>query len=546
MCHTRRRPSCARGARLLAIGVALFAAVSCVSVDPGSFMPEQGYLYGVGEGASAKEAEQAARADLVINGLTRSRDLAGGTGKGARVEIGAETARAFPLPKLRPWTEKKTEAATSAAYRMKVTDWDRLEAKREAAISSEIAPEILALKAGEGPALAMRFQKAGQLIERLKREGLTETLTVSGPGTMPVSRLVESLCRAQATGLLLTVTPREGFIGKDTVFALRASMRDGTSPGMLPLRVTWSATGAEPVDALVTTDPQGGLLLDYPAGDAFRNRAVSLSVRTNFAASAPSSTALSEIDAAGDAVFTYHHFDDVRAFFSDPVRVPGGPFTAGALPRDRRATRKEAPRAARTGTFLVDREPVTNAQYAIFLADTHSQSLPEYWDNPDYNRDDQPVVGVTWEDANRYAAWLSERLGVTWRLPTEDEWEKAARAGQEVIFPWGDQGPADGVKANYSGNGRFRGLAPVGSFEAGRNGYGLLDMAGNAWQWTSTTAAPSAGTGTPVGAGSSAVIVKGGSWMDGPADLRISNRREVDPAQGYVDVGFRLVTEVSE
>ena len=182
---------------------------------------------------------------------------------------------------------------------------------------------------------------------------------------------------------------------------------------------------------------------------------------------------------------------------------------------------------------------MTNALYGMFLDDTRSGSFPEYWDNPVYNQDDQPVIGVTLEDANRFAAWLSERLGVVKRLPTEDEWEKAARAGQDVIYPWGDQSPAEGVRANFSGNGRFTAPSPVGSYEAGANAYGLLDMAGNVWQWTSTAYGAA-------GAGAATVIVKGGSWMDGPTDLRISNRRDVDPAKGYVDVGFRLVTEVSD
>ena len=181
--------------------------------------------------------------------------------------------------------------------------------------------------------------------------------------------------------------------------------------------------------------------------------------------------------------------------------------------------------------------PVTNALYEMFLDDTGATTFPEYWDNPDYNEPGQPVVGVSLEDANRFAAWLSARLGVKKRLPTEDEWEKAARGGQDVIYPWGDQGPADGVRANYSGNGRFSATSPVGSFEAGRNAFGLYDMAGNVWQWTSTPLA--AGTGLP------RRIVKGGSWMDGPNDLRVSNRRDVDPSKGYVDVGFRLVREAS-
>jgi formylglycine-generating enzyme required for sulfatase activity len=169
----------------------------------------------------------------------------------------------------------------------------------------------------------------------------------------------------------------------------------------------------------------------------------------------------------------------------------------------------------------------------MFLDDTGSETFPEFWDNPDYNRPDQPVVGVSFEDANRFAAWLSIRLGVARRLPTEDEWEKAARGGLDAIYPWGDQSPLDGARANYSGNGRFAAPSPVGSFAAGRNAYGLYDMAGNVWQWTST----------PAGAGTGRKIVKGGSWMDGPTDLRVSNRRDVDSSQGYVDVGFRLVRE---
>ena len=191
-----------------------------------------------------------------------------------------------------------------------------------------------------------------------------------------------------------------------------------------------------------------------------------------------------------------------------------------------------------TGEFLIDSFPVTNALYGMFLDDTAAQS-PEYWENPDYNQDDQPVIGVSWEDTGRFAAWLSERLGVTKRLPTEDEWEKAARGGLDVLYPWGDQGPAEGPRANFNGNGRFHAPSPVGSFESGKNAWGLFDMAGNVWQWTSTTDGLTAG-------GEPAVIVKGGSWMDGPTDLRISNRRELDPSKGYVDVGFRLVTEVSD
>jgi formylglycine-generating enzyme required for sulfatase activity len=297
--------------------------------------------------------------------------------------------------------------------------------------------------------------------------------------------------------------------------------------------VEWIHKDAEPVSMTAASDPDGKLNLAYPVGDSFRNTGVRLSVSTDFARSAPSSTALKDIDAASRVEASFRHFDDVGKSFSGEAFVPGGPFIAGAVARDRRASRKEAPRQAETPDIYIDLYPVTNALYEMYLEDTKAETFPEYWDNPQYNQPEQPVIGISYYDAVRFAAWLSAQLGVVKRLPTEDEWEKAARGGQDVIYPWGDQSPADGGRANYDGNGRFSAPSPVGSFEAGKNAYGLFDMAGNVWEWTST-----------YGAATGSLIVKGGSWMDGPADLRISNRRESDPARGYVDVGFRLLREV--
>jgi formylglycine-generating enzyme required for sulfatase activity len=245
------------------------------------------------------------------------------------------------------------------------------------------------------------------------------------------------------------------------------------------------------------------------------------------------------MDAAVARDFAYIHFVDLKKAFFDEVRVPGGTFTVGAVKQDRRAESKEAPRQATIESFYIDRNLVTNALYGAFLADTDAprSAYPAYWKNLDYNGPDQPVIGVSLEDANRFAAWVSKRLGGKVRLPTEEEWEKAARGDAEVIYPWGDQSPTDSVRANYNGNGRFDGTSPVGSFENGKNAFGLYDMAGNVWEWTST---PSDSPDAP-----GAAIAKGGSWMDGPNELRVSNRRDLDPARRFSDVGFRLVREVS-
>ena len=512
--------------------LAVVTLLSCATLSPADGEQESGFYYGYGSGASPAEAADAARRDLISNALTASAGLAGRT---ARVEVGADAVKAFDLPKLRPIAEDTSGGLTTVVYRIKAKEWDKREQARQAAIRTDVVQKLAALETNAGLPLTDRLGQAVELFDRLERSGLAELLTESGPGSPLVSSRIESFCRGLTAGLSIEASPIGGFIAAGAEIAITVRTRDGRPAGSVPLVVEWTARGAEPSSSVVKTGSDGRAAFACPAAQPFRNRSVRLDVATDLARSTPGVAGL-----LGDAAKTearYFHLDDIDGYFGAEVLVPGGSFTAGALPRDMRATRREAPRAAETLAVFIDVYPVTNALYEMFLDDTGATTFPEFWDNPDYNEPGQPVVGVSFEDANRFAAWLSARLGVEKRLPTEDEWEKAARGGQDVIYPWGDQGPADGVRANYSGNGRFSATSPVGSFEAGRNAFGLSDMAGNVWQWTSTPLA--AGTGLP------RRIVKGGSWMDGPTDLRISNRRDVDPSKGYVDVGFRLVREAS-
>ena len=131
--------------------------------------------------------------------------------------------------------------------------------------------------------------------------------------------------------------------------------------------------------------------------------------------------------------------------------------------------------------FYMDSTEVTNGQYGVFMEQTGHRK-PRYWTNSSYNQTNQPVVGVDWNDAVAYAKWAGKRL------PTEAEWEYAARGGLVgKRYPGGDEITHD--DANYSGTGGKDvwegwpngGTAPVGSFEA--NGYGLYDMAGNVYEW---------------------------------------------------------------
>lgn len=144
---------------------------------------------------------------------------------------------------------------------------------------------------------------------------------------------------------------------------------------------------------------------------------------------------------------------------------------------------KELPRTAvELASFRISRTPVTVAQWTPFARDTR-RPVP-------HDPADHPVSGVSWQDATAYAAWLAARTGLPVRLPTEDEWERAARGDDDREFPWGNDyrpGLANLVDAGVGAT------TPVGSFPEGASPYGVLDLAGNVDEWTSTPYAPYAG-----------------------------------------------------
>ena len=122
-------------------------------------------------------------------------------------------------------------------------------------------------------------------------------------------------------------------------------------------------------------------------------------------------------------------------------------------------------------------EPVTNEEYARFLK-AGDHPAPRFWDDPAFSKPRQPVVGVSWFDAVAYCDWLSEAAGSTYRLPTEAEWERAARGGVDAPYPWGDE-PFDG------NGGRFTQEATWEVGAAPPNPYGLVDIGFNVHEWCS-------------------------------------------------------------
>jgi formylglycine-generating enzyme required for sulfatase activity len=224
--------------------------------------------------------------------------------------------------------------------------------------------------------------------------------------------------------------------------------------------------------------------------------------------------------------------------------IPGGSYLLGS-PADEpgRYADEARPHRVTLPPFYMAVTETTNAQYGRFLKAT-DQPAPLYWEDKNLNNPSQPVVGVSWHDAQAFSQWLTQVTGVLHRLPTEAEWEAAARGGlNNQPYPWGAEAPdAGGVyRANYQTNNPgaagFRLTAPVGSFPA--NGFGLYDLAGNVAEWCLDRYTP-LGTAGPFKPGVLRLL-KGGSWLSRARDLRCAARQSSPPPYADGFIGFRVV-----
>jgi formylglycine-generating enzyme len=228
-------------------------------------------------------------------------------------------------------------------------------------------------------------------------------------------------------------------------------------------------------------------------------------------------------------------------------RIPGGSYLVGSPPDEAgRYANEAAPHRVTLKPFYLAATETTNAQYACFLKAT-GHPAPLYWQDRNLNAPNQPVVGVSWHDAQAFCTWLTRETGVVHRLPTEAEWEAAARGGLAgQPYPWGRDLPDAGgrYRANYDpsdfADDGFALTAPVASFPP--NGYGLFDMAGNVSEWCADQCSPPVAQ-TPF-ATASYRVRKGGSWRSRARDLRCAARKfsPPDTADGFI--GFRVRREI--
>lgn len=184
--------------------------------------------------------------------------------------------------------------------------------------------------------------------------------------------------------------------------------------------------------------------------------------------------------------------------------IPAGEFIMGSNDR----WDDESPEhIARTDAFYIDLYEVTNRDYKEFV-DATGHEKPFHWPqgNLPKGKEDHPVIYVNWFDADAYCKWKGKRL------PTEQEWEKAARGEDGNIYPWGNVWVLDKSNNPYKGS---TGTEPVGSYPEGRSPYGLYDMSGNVWEWVDSYYLPHPGNTIPKAEyGRDKRILKGGSWFD--------------------------------
>jgi formylglycine-generating enzyme required for sulfatase activity len=234
--------------------------------------------------------------------------------------------------------------------------------------------------------------------------------------------------------------------------------------------------------------------------------------------------------------------------------IPAGEFQIGD---DNAENDDEQPaRQIKLKSFGLLSTEVTFAQYEVF-AQVTSRVLP---DDQTWGKGERPVINVSWEDARDFALWLHEKTGLAWRLPTEAEWEYAARAGSKAKYSFGDQladfctygnvadaGTTGAWRNKSCSDGHLR-TAPVAQFKA--NAWGIYDMHGNVWEWVQDCwqsgyrEISESGAANESG-GCRERVQRGGSWFYSADDARAGYRSSAPFADKGVQVGFRVVLDVA-
>ncbi|MBC7912469.1 MAG: SUMF1/EgtB/PvdO family nonheme iron enzyme [Pyrinomonadaceae bacterium] len=221
------------------------------------------------------------------------------------------------------------------------------------------------------------------------------------------------------------------------------------------------------------------------------------------------------------------------------ISIPGGAFQMG---RNDGPELESPAHQVTVVSFAMDNTEVTNAEYLDFVRETN-YTPPDHWEDgkPLSGQEQWPATNVAIDDAKAFAAWRSKRDSATYRLPTEEEWEYAARNGdQGNLYPWGNSWSANRAVVDGASP------KPVGSFPEGKNRWGVLDLVGNVWEWTSSKAAYYPGNSASVTAEhQDSMVYRGGSYATRAQETQATGtlRNWQRPTTKHTTLGFRLVRE---
>lgn len=234
------------------------------------------------------------------------------------------------------------------------------------------------------------------------------------------------------------------------------------------------------------------------------------------------------------------------------IYIPPGEFQMGS---DNGKNNEKPLRNLYLDGYWIGKYEVTFDQYDQFCTEQEIDKP----DDEGWGREGRPVINVSWEDAIAYCRWLSEKMGYTFSLPTEAQWEKSARGTDGRMYPWGNSEPSDS-KANFAGysrnlvkpirtaNHESRSTVPVGSHTEGSSPYGVMDLAGNVYEWcydrySESNLSPSRNSDRHNPKKGTYHVIRGGSWFGSAYCLRTTFRTSAKPNNRYFHIGFRLCLE---
>ncbi len=363
------------------------------------------------------------------------------------------------------------------------------------------------------------------------------------PGEEYDARIRQAIKRAEL--FIFFVTPEAIDIGSYTLSELAIASQTWPHPDgrVLPVMLKPTSLDALPayLKAVTVLEPKGNITADV-ADTVERIEAI----RRRMALKKLAATAAGVSALIAVAVFAWLYRqgsfstsspETISAKDGAPLRlIPAGAFVMG----DDEASPK---REVYLDAFYIDKFEITLGRYAAFMKATGNVHSPEGWPDDAERNADLPVVGVDWQDADAYCRWADRRL------PTDAEWEKAARDGDERIYPWGNDAPtAERAVSMKVADGPYAGgVERVGSHPAGASSAGVDDLAGNAAEWVADWYSESfavADVRNPKGpASGTSRTIRGSGWQDGGTRMASARRWHAQPDTRGDDIGFRCARD---